>query len=752
VDHSQEILLQTITIAVFAAILLQIIAARLRAPAIALLLIGGIVLGPQVFNLVQPDSLSSGLRVVIALAIAIILFEGGLTLTFSGLRQAPSVIRRMLTVGVAVTWFGSAAAIALLLKVNLGLALLVASLIIVTGPTVIGPILRRTRVTDRLHSILHWEGVIIDPIGVFVALACFEALTHDSWSALPLLQFVLRLGFGAGLGFAAGFALAEVLKREWISEEYDQLFVLTSALFVFGIADQVLHESGIMAVTIAGLVLGQREVKSLKRIKRFKLEITELSIGILFILLAARLDVTRFADLGVAGWMAVGAVLLVVRPLNVMASTAGSDLPWRERVFLFWLAPRGIVAASMASLFSLILADHPDYGAQAWILETFTYAVIGSTVMLQGFTAGPWASLLGVKKPPRGTWLIMGAHQLGQTIGLMLKRGGARVMLVDTNPDNVRQAEKRGLEVWQRNVLDPELQGDPAFLDVGSLLCTTGNAALDELACSKWGGLIGKHMTFHLAQGVGIAPEITAAEGTKYGVPIWSQAGPVQHLEGELEVGLATIRLTSRPPEHRPGVLRALPLFTIRGGVAKIHPEPDSAVLAGNARYIILERSVSGLSGYLRDFVELEAAHPQAKDVYRALVNVAVAYEPVINLEAVLGDLMEREASMPSYVGSGVSIPHAYVDGLVEPVCIGARLKKGLNTGNQSSDRVRLVFLLLSPRGAGEAHLKALGDLARIASDQNKLEALLEAPTPADGLQLLRDYDEALSGGHPAAA
>lgn len=740
-SHADIILLQTVTVALFAAIALQILADRLKVPAIALLLVAGVLLGPEVLDVVRPETLGSGFKAVIGLAVAIILFEGGLTLSFDGLRSCPSVIRRMLTLGVVVTLAGATLAIYVFFDLGFKVSLLAASLIVVTGPTVIGPLLRRTRVVDRLHAILHWEGVIIDPIGVFIALFCFEVALLETLSLEPIAVLALRTAIGLGLGLATGWLLATVLKRGWIAESFHNMFVLTSVLLAFGIADQLSAESGILVVTVAGLYLGQQHVHSIKEIKRFKLEVTELAIGVLFILLAARLDIGRFIDLGWGGVGALAAIIFLVRPLSVLLSSWGSDLPRSERMFLAWLAPRGIVAASMASLFALYLGEYEAYADQAWFLETFTYAVIGSTVLLQGPTAGLWARFLGVQKPPRRAWLIIGAHPLAKLIARRLQSAGAEVILVDVNPENVRRAQQQGLRALRRDALDTELREDPELRDVGHVIAMTGNSALDELACSRWDDVVGRDRVYRLARVLGATPESETGEATRHGVAIWLPAGPVNHLENEVELGLAHVLEAGEVLHDRPGIVY-LPLFSVLNGNVTIHVDPTKANLDPNARHIYLERNMSGLAGIVREVVDLDPGELDAEGVYRALLETSASYQADLDIDAVLTGLLARERTMSSYLGHGVAIPHAYVEGLSTPICIGARLtgdgRDALRTGD--GDEVRLVFLLLSPAGRAETHLRVLGELARLVADEESLSAILAANSVNHVVQIIRQF------------
>jgi len=424
-------MLMTVVIAMAAGCVLIVLARRLNVPSIVLLLLAGIVLGPVDYvglNIVKPEILGDGLLVIVSLAVGLILFEGGLTLDPSGYRSAPKMIKRLLSIGVVVTWFGTAGAIRLISRAPWEQCFMAGSLVIVTGPTVIAPLLKRIRVNARLHSILHWEGVLIDPIGVFIALLCYEwIINRDAQDAFTNLA--IRVGGGIAAGVAGGLFIAWVLKRKKVPEELINIFVLGMALATFGAAEAMMSEAGLLAVTVAGFVVGLTGSARLKKIREFKGEITELLIGTLFILLAARLSLDQFQVFGLAGALAVAVVMLVIRPLNIAVCSVGVDLTRRERLFLAWVAPRGIVAASMASLVSINFAQRNATGgggeavqgiADPMYVETFTYSVIIATIVLQGLTASPMAALLKVKRSDPTGWLIVGAHALGRSVAEFL--------------------------------------------------------------------------------------------------------------------------------------------------------------------------------------------------------------------------------------------------------------------------------------------------------------------------------------------
>jgi len=248
--------LSTIVFAVFVGVCLFILSRFIRIPPIVLLLVGGVIFGSESLGLIHPESLGDGLRLIISLCVAIILFEGGLTLHSEGLKKAPKVIWRLLTLGVLITWLGTAILIHLLLDFSVTISLLAGSLIIVTGPTVIAPLLKRIQIKKKLYYILHWEGVLIDPIGVFIAILCFEWFSIEGNFITHIWQLSYRLLIGSVLGFTGGKIITLLLKKEIIHEDQANIFVFASALFLFGISDFIMHEAGLLTVVIAGLVIG----------------------------------------------------------------------------------------------------------------------------------------------------------------------------------------------------------------------------------------------------------------------------------------------------------------------------------------------------------------------------------------------------------------------------------------------------------------------------------------------------------------
>jgi NhaP-type Na+/H+ or K+/H+ antiporter/mannitol/fructose-specific phosphotransferase system IIA component (Ntr-type) len=723
----------TLCVAAAAGVALIVLAARLRVPSIALLLLGGIGLGPEALGLIDPASLGPGLEAVVTLTVAVVLFQGGLTLDIAGFRREPTVIVRMLTVGVLITWAGTAAAVYLLRpELEIELAVTAGSLVIVTGPTVVSPLLRRIGVQPRLHHILYWEGVLIDAIGVFLAVLCYEwiASTSDELQLVPLGRFASRFLVGAGIGLAVGLALGEVLRRRWIHPEHTNIVVLAGALLALGLSNAVLGESGILATIVAGLVLGQRNTPQLKELRRFKLELTELGIGLLFVLLAARLDLSMFLDAG-GSLLAILAVLLfVLRPLTVQLATWGQSFTWQERTFLSWLAPRGIVAASMSSLFALRL-QALGY-AEARFLETFTYAVIGTTVIVQGLSAGSVAWLLGLKRRSRATWLLIGDPHLTVLLHRRLRLARVRsLVLAPALPAGEVNGER--VDAVAADVLDPGSIDDPRIADVEAVLALDGDPERNDRICAAWSAIVGPTACYRWDGASG--PARPSAGRT-----VWRDGPGPSEVHASIEAGthsLDTVEVGTREDARRFGASMR-PLIAVDDGRVLLL---DGTSELEAESVVVLRRRTPGLYGVLRDAIIVADDKPAFEGVVSSLLELASRTMPGLPRERHLAEILDRERTMPTTIGGGVAIPHLYDDGCERSTCLVASIPGGLDLHGPDHDVVRLVFLLISPPDQATEHLRSLAAIAHIASDTTLVDVLVRQRTQARLLGLLRERE-----------
>jgi NhaP-type Na+/H+ or K+/H+ antiporter len=472
---------------------------RLRLPAILFLLIFGLVAGP-VTGFLDPDSLLGNLLLpVVSLSVAVILFEGGLNLSLRELPQIGRVLRNLVSLGAAVTWVISAGAAYLLVDLDIALAVLLGAILVVTGPTVIGPLLRDIRPAGQVGPILRWEGMVIDPVGAMLAVLVFEAILADELlqaAALVALGVVKTIAIGGLLGLLGAGVLLLLLKRYWVPDFLQNPVSLMMVISVFTAANVLQAESCLLAATVMGVALANQKTVSVKHIIEFKENLRVLLISGLFTLLAARLQVGDLVHLGMGSLAFLGVLILIARPAAVALSTLRSGLSWQERLFLAWMAPRGIVAAAVSSIFALRLAE-AGY-VQAERLVPLTFLVIIGTVALYGLTAAPVARWLQIAKSRSQGALIVGAHAWARAIASTLHAQGYRVLLVDTNWANISAARLAGLPTYHGNILAEDASEKLELDGIGCLLALTSNDEVNALAALHFAEIFGRAEVYQL--------------------------------------------------------------------------------------------------------------------------------------------------------------------------------------------------------------------------------------------------------------
>jgi NhaP-type Na+/H+ or K+/H+ antiporter len=476
----------TLVLALAVGILAQAVARHVRVPGIVILLVAGVALGPDGLGWVQPLALGDGLYAIVDLAVAVILFEGGLNLEISRLRREQALIRRLVSVGALVTMAGGALAVAALFDWSWMQALLFGSLVVVTGPTVIGPLVDAVRMRPRVATVLEAEGVLIDPIGAILAVLMLEVALAPGTDSLAsgATGLVLRLGFGAIAGVVAGFALAGLLRvHRVVPEGYENVFALASVLLLFQGCDVIVPHSGVLAVAVAGVVVGNVRTRVDRDLREFKDQLSVLLIGLLFILLAATVRIADVRALGWNGLAVVGVLVAAVRPVNVWLCTVGSELTRKERWFIAGVAPRGIVAAAVAALAAGALESHGLEGGAE--LRALVFLTIAGSVVFAGAIAGPLASLLGQRQPDRDTIAILGAQGLGLGLAKVLREAGTPVVFLDSNPGNCRQAEEAGFAVVFGDAVQERTLLRARPRSVGSAIGLTPNQMLNSVFVSR---------------------------------------------------------------------------------------------------------------------------------------------------------------------------------------------------------------------------------------------------------------------------
>jgi NhaP-type Na+/H+ or K+/H+ antiporter len=483
-DPSFALTLQ-IVITVVAGITAQVIAEYLKVPSIVFLLIFGIALGSDGWEILHPQSLGIGLEVLVALSVAIILFEGGLSLSGRELGRVSGSLRNLVTLGTSITLIGGGMAAHWLGEFPWPIAFLYASLVVVTGPTVIGPLLKQVAVDRRVATLLEGEGVLIDPVGAILAVVVLNTIIDSHSRPMEIITgLTLRLGIGAAIGIAGGGLLSFIIKTcNFLTFELKNLVVLAGVWGLFGLSQFSRSESGLMAVVMAGIVLKAAAVPDERLLRRFKGQLTTLCVSVLFILLAADLSIASVIALGWGSVLTVLVLMLVVRPLSVALCTLKSDLNWRHKLFIAWVAPRGIVSASVASLFAILLTRAGINGGEA--IKALVFLTILMTVFIQGLTARWVAKGLKITSSAATGAVIVGCNPLGRLIGCLFQEQGENVVLIDTDARACQQTKEEGLTVLQSSALDTKILQEAGIESMGTFLVLTNNSEVNLVLAQR---------------------------------------------------------------------------------------------------------------------------------------------------------------------------------------------------------------------------------------------------------------------------
>lgn len=474
----------------------------IKLPAIVFLLIAGIILGPLT-GWLDPESLFGDLLFpVVSLSVAIILFEGSLTLRFHEIRDLQKVVRNMLTIGVLITWFCISIATHFLLDFSWSLSMLFGAIMVVTGPTVITPMLRTVRPNANIASILRWEGIAIDPIGAILAVLVFEFIlsgisTGHASITHTLYIFGQAIFFGVASGAIFGYLFGLILRHHFLPEYLHNVATLTLVFAVFTLSNIISEESGLLAVTVMGVWLANMKGFSMKDILDFKESLSVLLISGLFILLAARLDFSQFTALGLGAIWLFLVMQFLVRPIKVFLSTIGSGLIWQEKALISWIGPRGIVAAAVSALFAIRLQDIGVKDAD--LLVPLAFTIIIGTVFLQGSTAKILANKLGVAEPDDKGFLIVGANKLARMLAKILNENGYRTRLTDTSWTNVKTARMEGFDTYFGNAVSGHADRHLDLVGLGQSLALTPQKELNALAGLRYRTEFGAHHIFCLS-------------------------------------------------------------------------------------------------------------------------------------------------------------------------------------------------------------------------------------------------------------
>lgn len=471
---------------------------RIAIPPIVFLLAGGIIVGP-VTGALDPDAVFGNVLLpVVSLSVAIILFEGSLGLGIKGVKSAGRAVWLMLTVGAGITLLLTMLLSRWILDIDSRLALLLSAVLVVTGPTVIGPIVRTMGLHGRLGAMLETEGTLIDPIGAVLTVLVFEYYFSEHATQTNLLAEVgLTFLFGTVVGVVAAVLLTMAMARFFIPDQLHQLFTLSLVIGAFAISNEIREESGLVAVTAMGIALASQRKVAVQHVLEFNETLRMMLIAGLFILLAARIESETLSDLEWRNIALLVALVVIVRPVAIFVSTALTSLSIKEKIFLALTAPRGIVAAAIASIFSLRLSELGIDGSQELIAATFT--VIAGTVLLSGLFSRRLAIKLGlIDTSERRTIVMLGSNPFTLALAAAMKEYEVPVRIVDLDRKRLATARMAGIGVHRGSVFS-----DSAFDDLGleravAFAAATGNDELNAMACRTVAVHLGRRHVFQV--------------------------------------------------------------------------------------------------------------------------------------------------------------------------------------------------------------------------------------------------------------
>jgi NhaP-type Na+/H+ or K+/H+ antiporter len=495
--------------------LAQWVAWRVKIPAILPLILTGLLVGPVAAEFLSENGSKwiepiwngekglfpgDGLYYFVSLAISIILFEGGLTLKRSEIKTVGTIITKLITIGSAITFLGAGVIAHAIFKLSWEMSFLFSGLIIVTGPTVINPILRNIPLKKDISTVLKWEGILIDPIGALIAVLVFEFISVEGASGFTktaFIEFAKIIIFGTLFGFSFAKALAICVNKKLVPHYLLNVVSLSVVLLVFVAADFFAHESGLLAVVVMGMVLGNSKLENIKELLYFKESLSVLLISILFILLAANINIEDL--LLIYTWKTIllfATIVFVIRPLGVFICTANSTLKFNEKLFISWVGPRGIVAAGIASLFGSKLIKKGIEGAE--YITPLVFMVVLGTVLLNATTARFFAKIAGVFLQKSEGILIVGASNISRLLATYLKKNNRHVVLIDSNQTNIEEAKKLDLEAMHTDIYSDDLMDNIELNDIGFLMALTGNSDINQYAIKKFKKQFGENGSFRL--------------------------------------------------------------------------------------------------------------------------------------------------------------------------------------------------------------------------------------------------------------
>lgn len=495
--------LAQIALIAFLSIISQWMGWRFRIPSIVFLLLSGFAFG-SLLGIVEPSILmGNAVQPIVSVAVAIILFEGSLNLDFKEIKQGRRTVRQIVFIGGAIAWLLTAIAAHYLGGLSWPVAVPFGALLIVTGPTVIMPLLRHAKLNTRVSSILKWEGIVNDPVGAVLAILAYEYFKISAETGKPLTEFTLETGVMILgiilLSICAGIVIAMILNRGWVPEFLKSTFLFCCVICFFVCCNALLHESGLIAVTVLGIVLANRNVSSIEDLRRVKETVTIMLISGVFIVLTSTIKPDVLLNLDWRGILFILSLLFVVRPISIFIASIGTDLSFKEKALISYIAPRGVVCAAVAGILGplLVEAGYPD-GEK---LLPLAFAIVVTTVFLHGLTVKKLGRKLELAFPSRGGLIVVGAYNWTIQFCEVLKDRGIEIMVADTNWQNLKNARLANIPIYYGEILSEDSDYTLEINRYNTILAATGNPAYNALVCNKFAHDFGRERVFQLSPG-----------------------------------------------------------------------------------------------------------------------------------------------------------------------------------------------------------------------------------------------------------
>ena len=496
----QEIALVSIVIVIVIGIFSQWLAWRIQWPSIVIMSVAGLIIGPMMGLINPKEALGELYSPLISLSVAVILFEGSTSLDVRELKGISKSVLRIITFGVFLAWIGGSFAAHFIAGLSLEVAFIIGGLFVVTGPTVIIPLLRQAKLKPRTAAVLKWEGIVVDPVGPLLALFAYEIIKfyiYPNFHFVDFIQFFIGAILAGFVGYIMGLLISLLVSKGLFPEYLKSPIILSFVLLCFAIAEVMMLETGMLAVTVMGLTLARTKnyAHSIGSIGHVVENISVFLTSTVFILLTASL--TRETILTIFSWPIITfvlAMLFLVRPLSIWISTIGTELTHQEKTLIGWIAPRGIVALTVSGYFAELLINDGYLGAS--ILTALTFALVFITVCAHGFTIGPLARYLGLASTEKPGVLIVGASSFAIAFANHLNNLKMPVLISDKSEDRIKQANHLGIKTYHGEILAEHSEYEVDLTPYDTILAMTGDAAYNALVCQTYAPEFGYNNTY----------------------------------------------------------------------------------------------------------------------------------------------------------------------------------------------------------------------------------------------------------------